>query len=135
MTFWKQLYSWKQLYCQGGLICSLWGQFKWSFCRACTLVHSPGPAYSNPIISLDEETFFEKREKFADSWVSSFILTCHIQFTYDIPFMYNKIVKYVRLWSNRSIIHLFVSLCNIFHGGPSMQLFTPSFPRPLQGIC
>lgn len=78
MTFWKQLYSWKQLYGQGGFICLLWGQVKRSFCTACTLVHSTGPTCSNPIISLDEETFSQNREKFADSWVRSFILICHI---------------------------------------------------------
>lgn len=49
------------------------------------------------------------------------------QFTYDIPFMYNKIAKCGRLRNKHFIIHLFFSLCNIFYGGQSMQLFTPFF--------
>lgn len=135
VTFWKQFYAQKQLYCQGGLICSLWGQFKWSFCTACTLVHSPGPAYSNPIISLDEETFGQKQKSLLTAESGLLFLYVTSKFTYDITFMYNKIAKCGRLWSNHSIIHLFVSLRNIFYGGQSMQLFTPSFPRPLQRIC
>lgn len=87
MTF---CHSWKQLYCPVGLICSLWGQVKWSFYTACTLVHSPCPAYSNPITFLDEETFGQKEKSLLTAESGLLFLYVTSQFTYDIAFMYNK---------------------------------------------